>query len=210
MGACAALLAAPLAQADFHPTGYAAGSQQFGLSIGGSPNAGGFEGTWNGASLVFWCVELTQFFSFGGHYTDYTPSAATNDLLSKLFTEAYGSALSSEANSAAFQLAIWEIIYDSGDLHLDTGAFKVLNNHGHSATVTLAQSWLDGLTGASAAYTLFFLNSPDHQDFVTASRVPVGTTQVPEPGTAALLLVALLAAGLMRARGGLGLAKGRR
>lgn len=198
---CAGVTAAPMAQADFVPGSYAVGSQQFNLSIGGSPGAGGFQGLWNGNTIYFWCIELTQFFSPGTHYTNqYTPSLATNTLLSKLFTEAYGSALSNATNSAAFQLAIWEIIYDSGDLHLNGGAFKVLGDNGHSATVTIAQGWLDGLTGASAGYTLYFLTAPGNQDFVTASRIPVPTTKVPEPGSLALLTAALLAAGFVRAR----------
>ena len=79
----------------FHTTGYAAGSQQFGLSFGGSPNAGGFTGTWNGNAMTFWCVELDQFFAFGQDYT-YTASLPNNavfTLLGKLFTEASGFAL---------------------------------------------------------------------------------------------------------------------
>jgi len=192
LAAVTALAAAPAARADFVPTGYAAGAQQFGLSIGGAPNAGAFQG-----------VELTQYFSFGTHYTtQYTPSLATNTLLSKLFSEAYGMALMDSTHSAAFQLAIWEIIYDSGDLHLGAGTFKVTNDYGHTNTVTLAQSWLDGLSGASANYTLYFLTSPDHQDFVTASRVPVPTTKVPEPATLTLVATALLLlAGFARRRG---------
>jgi hypothetical protein len=203
LAAAAVLTTAPMAHADFVPSGYAAGSQQFGLSIGGSPGAGGFQGSWNGTPVVFWCIELTQYFSFGTHYTtQYTASAASNTLLSKLFSEAYGMALMDATHSAAFQLAIWEIIYDSGDLHLNSGSFRVTNNYGHPGTVTLAQTWLDGLSGASANYALYFLTSPDHQDFVTASRIPgVPTTNhVPEPGTLGLVLAALLLAGFTQGR----------
>ena len=200
MAACVALTTAPIARADFVPSGYAAGAQQFGLSIGGSPSAGGFQGTWNGAPIVFWCIQLTQFFSFGTHYTDYTPSLATNSLLSRLFTEVGGSALTDSTHSAAFQLAIWEIVYDAGDLHLNAGAFKVLNNNGHAATVTLAQSYLDGLATALESYTLYYLTSPAHQDFVTASPVPVPPPirDVPEPAPMMLLAAAVIAAAFAR------------
>jgi len=206
LAASAALLAAPVAHADFIPTGYAAGSQQFGLSIGGSPSAGGFQGMWNGNPIVFWCIQLTEYFSFGTHYTNYTPSAAANSLLSKLFTVAGGSALSDASHSAAFQLAIWEIVYDSGDLHLNSGALFVTDVHGHGTTVGLAQSWLDSLAGASATANLAFLTAPGNQDFVTASTIPLQTTttRVPEPSTLALLALAMLAAGGIRARRGRG------
>ncbi len=194
----AALVLAPIAKADFQPTGYAAGSQQFGLSIGGSPNAGGFSGLWNGSPITFWCIELTQYFSFGSHYTYGVsqPNNATFTLLGKLFTEAYGMALLDSTHSAAFQLAIWEIVYDSGSLQLGSGAFSVLNNYGHPATVSLAQTWLNGLAATSNSYTLYQLSNATHQDFITASRVPVpiGGGNVPEPAPIALLLAALLAA----------------
>src|SRR5690349_11621523 len=34
-------------------------------------NTGGFAGTWNSASIFFWCFDLDHFFSFGQNYTDY-------------------------------------------------------------------------------------------------------------------------------------------
>src|SRR4051812_5651796 len=88
------LIAAPNAYADFVPGGYQIGSQQFGLT-GGTFDAGGFKGNWNGTPIIFWCIELTQTFSFGTHFTTYTPSAASNALLSQLFSAAYGGAVSS-------------------------------------------------------------------------------------------------------------------
>jgi hypothetical protein len=190
------LIAAPHAQADFVPGGYQIGSQQFGVT-GGTFNAGAFKGTWNGTPIIFWCIELAQTFSFGSHYTTYTPSAATNTLLSQLFTAAFGGALSSTQNSAAFQLAIWEIIYDPSDLNLSTGAFKVLDDHGHAATVATAQGFLNSVLAASPSYALTFLTDPNHQDFVTANAIPL---RVPEPGSLALIAIALIAGGFARAR----------
>ena len=198
LAVCAGLVFSPAALADFHTTGYAVGSQQFGLSIGGSPSAGGFAGTWDGDPIIFWCVELTQYFSFGANYV-YSPSLpnnATFTLLGKLFTEAYGSALSDEMHSAAFQLAIWEIFFDGGDLHLNSGGFKVTNDYGHGATVTLAQQWLDGLAGTPDSYDVYYLQNGEHQNFITSTYVKVPPTngRVPEPAPIALLGAALLGA----------------
>src|SRR4051794_31386064 len=112
-----ALLCAP-AHADpieLLPQGFIKGSQAFNLSIGGNVSAGGFKGTWDGQQIIFWCIELTQYFGFGGGYKNYDvsePGSATMTLLGQLFAEAYGAASSDEAHSAAFQLAIWEIVYD--------------------------------------------------------------------------------------------------
>lgn len=194
------LMAAPHAQADFIPGGYQIGSQQFGLPQG-TFSAGGFQGTWNSTPIIFWCIELTQTFSFGTLFTTYVPSAASNALLSKLFSAAYAGALGSTQNSAAFQLAIWEIIYDGSNLNLSDGAFKVLDNKGNGATVATAQTYLNSVAGASANYNLVFLNEPNQQDFVTANVIPTATTtRVPEPGSLALIGIALIAAGFMRAR----------
>jgi hypothetical protein len=197
IAATAVLCAAPLTNADTLGTsGFVKGSQTFGLSIGGSPSTGGFAGTWNATDIVFWCIELTQNFSFGGQFSDYTPSQpnnATFTLLGQLFHEAYGEATVDEKHSAAFQLAIWEIVYESGDLNLGGGNFKVLNNNGHADTVLLAQSYLDNLWKFTDNYDLYLLHSASHQDFVTFGR-PFSTIQVvPEPAPALLLATALLA-----------------
>jgi hypothetical protein len=172
-------------------TGYAKGSQSFGLSIGGSPGAGGFVGTWDGDPIQFWCAELTQNFSFNHSYT-YTlsiPNNATFTLLGRLFHEAYGVALSDTTHSAAFQLAIWEILYD-GDLDLGAGGFKVTNANGHAATVALAQTWLNNLGNFSDNYDIALLHNEDRQDFITGNPP---RRDAPEPASAALVGAGLLA-----------------
>lgn len=194
---CALFGAAPVAQADpLGTTGFVNGSQTFSLSIGGSANAGGFAGTWGSADIIFWCIELTQNFGFGGNYGDYTPTQPGNakfTLLGQLFHEAYGQATIDEAHSAAFQLAIWEIVYDSGNLNLGGGTFQVLNNYGHAATVALAQSWLTNLSNFTDNYDLIMLSSPSHQDFVTFGRTFIQLQSVPEPASLLLAAAALLA-----------------
>ena len=188
----ALLSTAPAAHADLIPTGYAVGSQRFGLSIGGSPNAGAYQGTWGGNPITFWCVELNQFFSFGSSYV-YSislPDNPTYTLLGSLFSAAYGSALSDAAHSAAFQLAIWEINYDSGNLNLSAGAFQVTNNYGNPGTVALAQSWLNRVLATPDGSNVYLLSNSANQDFIV----------VPEPATGALLALAMTAMVVMRRR----------
>ena len=204
--AVALLGVAPVATADdiLHTTGYANGSQNFGLvyptNVATSANAGGFTGTWNGDAIIFWCIQLDESFGFGQNYTDYVASLAPNtptyNLLDDLFETAYATALDSTSNSAAFQLAIWEIIYDPTSLNISSGGFRVTS--GNATTRTAAQTLLNNLASASTNnYDLVLLLSvgPDgkkgHQDFVTTDDS--FRYLVPEPNGLWLILVAFAA-----------------
>jgi hypothetical protein len=195
--ACMALGTASVSQsALLYPTGFAYGSQSFGLANGntnlGSPSAGAFVGTLDGVPIVFFCAELGQTFSFNPGpnvpyvYSVSLPNDATFTLLGKLFTEAF-SLVDTTQESAAFQLAVWEILFGS-DLNLTNVAdFHVTNDNGNTATVQLAQSWLDNL-GADNA-DVYRLSNRDHQDFVFGG--PPGFF-VPEPAPLMLLGIGLL------------------
>ncbi len=177
-------------------TGYKSGSQSFGISLDGTASnvaAGGYAGTWNAGSIVFWCIELTQYFGFGGNYNDYAASVGSGaafTMLGQLFNEAYGSTTDAQ-HSAAFQLAIWEIVYDS-DLDLHAGGFHVTS--GDAATIALAQGWLAALGNFQDTYDLIVLHSASHQDFVTFGK-PFEKLKltVPEPTPFALLVAAMFA-----------------
>ncbi len=202
--ASAALCLAPATQAGtLLPTGYANGSQTFDLSIGGANiNAGAFVGTFDSVPLTFWCAELTQFFSFGNSYIYAVslPSSAIYTRLGQLFTEANAVATSTTTNSAAFQLAVWNILFDV-DSTVNGGSFTVTNNHGNGAAVTQANAWLAGLGSYADNYDVFLLSNDSHQDFITPGH-PRGFL-VPEP-TPLLLIGAALVAMMFatRRRGG--------
>ena len=190
MAASAVMGAAAVAQAGILiPTGFAKGSETFTLSIGGTVSAGGFKGTWNGSPIQFWCAELGQSFSFnpnpGYTYTASVPNDATFTAIGQLFHEAYAMALVDTDHSAAFQLALWEILFngDLSSLNLATGAFKVTDDHGNHNAVAIAQTWLADLGNFTDNYTITKLSNETRQDFMTA----------PEPGPLALIGVALAA-----------------
>jgi hypothetical protein len=200
LGLTTAAYAAP----SLDPTGYANGSQNFHLvvlspSLNESVDAGGFTGVQtglfapSGSTIDFWCYELTQFFNPADPpYTDYTlgtvTPAAANLALAELFSEAAvggpTGAVATTALSAAVQLAIWEIKYDTGanPYSLSVGNFVV--DGGDMTTRTLAQNLLNALSSTTPTYNVILLHSEGRQDFVTAIR---GLNQTPEPSPLPLL-----------------------
>lgn len=187
--------------------GYQNGSLSFDLTATPPPainpvGAGGFTGRIGPnpgpdptTSIIFWCAELTQTFSFGTVYSDYTSSPLSNTFLSQLFTLVGGSANATltTVSSAAFQLAIWEILFEGGTYgswDVSSGNFQAT---GDPDAIMQANDWLAALNMDSpATIALFLLSSPDHQDFITDTDSPLLLT--PEPGSLALLGVGMLAA----------------
>jgi hypothetical protein len=157
----------------------------------------------------FFCIDLTA--SVNGSTATYTridPLATATQLaeLSQLFDQYYPNKTTAtyysggitnfgdfpDANtSAAFQLAVWEIMFDT-DLNLTTGTFTA-----SSSAAALAQTYLTyvaGHSGAAAGWTFFQFTSGDFQDYLSA-EYSQPLRQAPEPGSLLLLCSAVFAAG---------------
>ena len=196
----AALCSGPIATANsvtLIPTGFANGSESFDFT--GEPfspvSAGAFAGTLDGNPIVFFCFELTQTFNFNPSpaytYDDSVPSGPKFTALSELFTEGFGTALSSADFSVGFQLAVWEILQETTPASVSTGngSFYVTNDHGNTGAVTRANDLLAGLP-ATGLYTIHLLQNESHQDFVYGT-LPL--RQVPEPAPLMLMGAAMIA-----------------
>ncbi|HEY2863948.1 MAG TPA: PEP-CTERM sorting domain-containing protein [Casimicrobiaceae bacterium] len=204
LAAGAALCSAPAVLATavtLHPTGFANGSESFNFNVATvvDPNAvptGAFTGTIDGGPpITFFCFELTQSFSFGSDYSydDSVQSGGKYTTLSELFTEAFATSTTSTLNSAAFQLAVWEILEETTPGSLSPGAsqgdFYVTNDHGNTTTVAAANALIAGLP-STGGYTIHLLHSDTNQDFVYG--VPP-LLRVPEPASVLLIAGALAA-----------------
>jgi hypothetical protein len=78
------------------------------------------------------------------------------------------------AKAAAFQIAVWEIVTDSGR-NLSSGIFRAgTANASEIAIKNQAQSWLNQINGTGPKANLLALSSPTDQDQVFEIPTPVG------------------------------------
>lgn len=124
-------------------------------------------------------------------------------LVSDLFTKYFANGTNgSETEAAAFQIALWEVIYEGpgddggiGTLDLEAGAFTVggSGDSDREDAIALANSWLATLEDNGISEFMLGMGSDMFQDQLTLLVVPI-------PGALALGLVGLGGAATMRRR----------
>jgi hypothetical protein len=211
-------------------SGYANGSQSVQATVT-SPaglydstlSAGGFSAIYNGIARTTYCVELYEPLSFGENYTNFKAvsgsvhnfaNSKASDDIGRLFAQ--GNVVNDPTTEAAFQIAIWEMTYEtSGKYDLNSGNAKFTGGTAAtSGALALATNWLNGLSDINmsgrfavsadgqVSYSTTVLENKGAQDQVLASRlfIDVVTAPVPEPETYALMAFGLLGIGFAARR----------
>ena len=176
----------------YNPDGSSAGAGPFHWAQA-DPPAAGYPPT-----LTTYCIDLDQFFRPGDAHTfavqtdlQLAPTVGTDETaaaIHELFDRSYAGSLAGGDAGVAFQLALWELVYD-GPAERSLAAGRIRSDRAD------AQALLDGLGGPYAnhdltGYRLAAFVSDVYQDQIGV--VPV-TTPVPAPPAAVLAGVGLLA-----------------
>jgi len=131
------------------------------------------------------CIDLVQYMNNPTEYT-ITPSliaGAVRDNVDKLFTTALGGGtlggvINTKVKAAGFQIALWEILNDTGAaFDLTSGNFSMSQN---AAVQAKAEQYLSAITPGAAmgGYDMTFLASTDYQDVMTVTPVPLPATGI--------------------------------
>lgn len=176
-------------------TGARAGLMRFNvLDVDGDPPIDVY------SQILAFCIEANVMLQANAEYefqstTDYFGDPARVALVEQLFSKHFAS-IGTRDTDAAFQLALWEIIYDSaGTLDLSAGNFVAT---GFNSALGIAQGWLDTLGVGNNYDGLWALRAPG--DTVRNTSQDLITWQVPEPGVLVLLGAGLIGFGALRRR----------
>lgn len=168
-----------------------------------APLAGGISMqnlTTGGGTFAAWCVDIYSWLNTSSSGANYTLTSGTSFFAGSLNTvttlerlaSQYLASVSTASDSGAFQLAVWEIVYEtSGSYDLRSGNFYV---DSPDNPIDTANKWLANLGNSAPTMTLGVWASSSSQDLA------VFAAPVPEPEIYAMLGVGLGVMGFVARR----------
>ena len=141
-----------------------------------------------GTSFAAFCFDPFQYAN--GGVSNYVVSLGLSSLdetkatwVNNLYSNNYASSIGNANGAAAFQLALWDLAKDDGNL--TSGNVKITEST-NSTVVGLASGMITSAQSGTSAvqYSFSLYTSTSAQDYVVASSV----SAVPEPETYAMLL----------------------
>jgi hypothetical protein len=146
-------------------------------------------------SFIGYCVDLSQWASSSFHTYEaksFDVSFARYNDVTKLFGHAYQGSLNDSTKAAGFQLALWEVFSDDGNLA--SGVVRTTSNTS-GLVKSEAQSLLNALSSWSdsgTAYQLTFYENAMYQNYLAVTGTGTGSVPaIPEADNYALLLAGL-------------------
>jgi hypothetical protein len=149
-------------------------------------------------SFVGYCADPFQWAN--GSYREYAAmpladhvdDAARYANVTRLFGHAYADTLISATKAAGFQLALWEVFNDDGNLGSGKVKVAATSNAGIVAEAQSLLAALPGWTDVGTTYDLRFYANGTYQDYIgVAGLVETSVPAIPEPEQYALLLAGL-------------------
>ncbi|MBT0586306.1 PEP-CTERM sorting domain-containing protein [Alteromonas oceanisediminis] len=159
----------------------------------------------NPSGIDAFCVELDQFLTTKGDVDynlmtglDFFHDSHKVDQIGRLYTGFFHTLAQQTTQreqrtySAAFQVALWDLVYDSSSPDLAEGRYQATSSS-PSGVISLASNWLSKLGSITSNFNVFVLQSDTSQDLllVNPATNPTPNASVPEPATAALFAIAL-------------------
>lgn len=166
--------------------------------------AGAFQVREGVRDFLAWCVDAAVNLSLpaeGRQYTStdtpfgngQTLAATVVSNIQRLFDTAYANLdLTNSVQTAGFQLALWEIIYEkpTNTFNVTSGDFR--ETSGNAAVLTAASGFLSGLDGpATSRFELTFWEAETGADGKRLSQNLLEATVIPLPAGVWMLLAAL-------------------